>query len=117
MSDEMKAIAVLEDGCYRVWKCPHCDSKHTHAVVWRAKIFSCPTTSKMYLLNVKIKFRHYADYPVIHVGAYNFRDEFAESPDGAYFVIAEGKGLMDALDELAIWEDAHTDFKWRFNYE
>ncbi len=58
----------------------------------------------------KVKFRDYRNYPREIMDACDFRDQFDELPDGAFFAIAEERGLMYALVEMAEWEKKNT---WR----
>ena len=56
-----------------------------------------------------IKFRHYEDYPDEIMEACQFRDEYDALPDGAFFAIAEEKGLTHQLEIMADWEWINTD--------
>jgi hypothetical protein len=56
----------------------------------------------------KVKFRDYKKYPKGIMDACNFRDEYDDEPDGAFFAIARERGLYDALEEMAIWENENT---------
>jgi len=56
----------------------------------------------------KIKFRDYSKYPPEIMDACRFRDAYDDEPDGAFFAIARGQGLYDALQEMADWEWENT---------
>jgi len=56
----------------------------------------------------KIKFRNYKHYPSNIMEACNFRDNYADLPDGAYFALADDFGLSKALNKMAEWEAQNT---------
>ena len=58
----------------------------------------------------KVKFRDIKNYPVEFQEAAYFCDEFDDEPDGAFFAIAEERGLYDQIIELAKWEKDNVDF-------
>ncbi|MBU1661313.1 MAG: hypothetical protein KKD28_07555 [Chloroflexi bacterium] len=60
------------------------------------------------LVKKKVKFSDYKKYPREIMDACYFRDEFDELPGGAFFAIAEERGLMYALVEMAEWEKENT---------
>jgi hypothetical protein len=59
-------------------------------------------------MSEKIKFRDYSKYPPGIMEACHFRDDFDDEPDGAFFALAEERGLTDALIEMADWEMENT---------
>ena len=58
-----------------------------------------------------IEFRNYNKYPKRLKSAWQFRDEYNNTPDGAFFQLAEDMGLTHALMELGGWEVKNTDWK------
>lgn len=56
----------------------------------------------------KIKFRDYKNYPDEIMDTCFFRDANDDMPDGAFFAIAEEEGMIDALIQMAEWENANT---------
>ena len=58
-----------------------------------------------------IKFMNYSKYPKHLKSAWQFRDEYDNAQDGAFFQLAEDMGLTCAFTELSDWEVKNTDWK------
>lgn len=56
----------------------------------------------------KVKFRDYKNYPEEILEAAHFRDEYDDLPDGAFWAMAEEKGLLDDIIAMSEWENENT---------